>query len=338
MPSTTPSTTRSPSLSAGGAAAGVLAAVEPAGASRPLGRRREDRLVGPSDATRRLVAQAAAAARTDLAVWIVGPPGADHSLVARAVHEWGPRAPRPLEIVSCAAVPEALQGRELFGCAASVYPAIPGAYAGALERAAGGTLLLEDIDHLRNELCATLLRAVPSGVYRREGDNTSRPLSARVVATTSRSGVPELGDLPHHEIRIAPLGERPEDVLPLAAHYLASFAEEAGIRSAGFTADARAFLETERWPGDARELRVRIREALRLCGEAPVSAEALLLARDEVPSFKDAKRAFETRYVVGLLRRCNGNISRAARLARKDRKDFYDVIRRTGVDPSSFRS
>ena len=102
--------------------------------------------------------------------------------------------------------------------------------------------------------------------------------------------------------------------------------------------DARAFLETEPWIGDSRELRGRIREALRLCGEAPVSAEALLLARDDVPSFKEAKRAFETRYVVGLLRRCGGNISRAARLARKDRKDFYDVIRRTGVDPASFRS
>ena len=57
----------------------------------------------------------------------------------------------------------------------------------------------------------------------------------------------------------------------------------------------------------------------------------------EVPSFKEAKRAFETRYVEGLLRRCGGNISRAARLAKKDRKDFYDVIRRTGVDPQLFR-
>jgi two-component system response regulator GlrR len=319
-------------------AGGVLAAVEPPSASRPVGRRREDRLVGPSDATRRLIAEAAAAARTDLAVSIVGPEGADHSLVARAVHEWGPRASRPLEIVSCGAVPEALQGRELFGCAPGVYPAIPGAYVGALERAAGGTLVLEDVDQLRAELRASLLRMLPAGAFRREGDSASRAFSARVVATTSRGVVPELGDLPHHEIRIAPLAERPEDVLPLAAHYLAASAEEIGVRSAGFTSDARAFLETERWTGDARELRARIREALRLCGDAPVSAEALLLARDEVPSFKEAKRAFETRYVVGLLRRCNGNISRAARLARKDRKDFYDVIRRTGVDPSSFRS
>jgi two-component system response regulator GlrR len=82
-----------------------------------------------------------------------------------------------------------------------------------------------------------------------------------------------------------------------------------------------------------------VRQALRLAGNGAISAEALMLSSeaDDVPSFKEAKRAFETRYVVGLLRRCGGNISRAARLAKKDRKDFYDVIRRTGVNPSDFR-
>jgi two-component system response regulator GlrR len=334
-----PSTSRTTGFSGGTAAAGgALAPVEPLPVSRPAGRRREDRVVGPSEATRRLIAQASAAARTDLAVWIVGPEGADQALIARAVHEWGPRASRPLEAVACSAVPEALQGRELFGCAEGVYPAIPGAYLGALERSGGGSLLLEDVDELRADIRSALLRALSAGSFRREGEQATRALSARIVATSSRAGAPDLGELPHHEIRIAPLSERREDILPLAAHYLASFAEDAGLRPGGFSADARALLESEPWTGDARELRGRIREALRMCGEAPVSAEALLLARDEVPSFKEAKRAFETRYVVGLLKRCNGNISRAARLARKDRKDFYDVIRRTGVDPSSFRS
>jgi two-component system response regulator GlrR len=334
-----PSTSRTTGFSGGAATVGgALSAVDSAPASRPAGRRREDRLIGPSEATRRLIAQASAASRTDLAVWIVGPEGGDHALVARAVHEWGPRASRVFEVVACAAVPQALQGRELFGCAEGVYPAIPGAYQGALERSASGTLVLEDVDELRADLRAALLRALSEGSFRREGEHTARPLGTRIVATSCRPAGPELGELPHHEIRIAPLVERREDILPLAAHYLASFAEEAGLRTAGFNADARSFLETEPWSGDARELRGRIREALRLCGDAPVTAEALLLARDEVPSFKEAKRAFETRYVVGLLRRCGGNISRAARLARKDRKDFYDVIRRTGVDPSSFRS
>ena len=333
-----PSTSRTTGFSGATAAVGAAGPVEPTPASRPAGRRREDRLVGPSEATRRLIAQASAASRTDLAVWIVGPAGADHALVARAVHEWGPRAGRTLDVVACSAVPEALQGREVFGCAEGVYPAIPGAYAGALERAASGTLVLEDVDELRPDVRLALLRALAGASFRREGEPSARTLSARIVAASCRPPPPDLGELPHHEIRITPLAERREDILPLAAHYLAAFADEAGLRPGGFDADARAFLETEPWSGDARELRGRIREALRLCGDAPVSAEALLLARDDVPSFKEAKRAFETRYVVGLLKRCGGNISRAARLARKDRKDFYDVIRRTGVDPSTFRS
>ena len=95
----------------------------------------------------------------------------------------------------------------------------------------------------------------------------------------------------------------------------------------------------EEWRGNVRELAERVRQALRLAGNGAISAEALLLSTEgeEVPSFKEAKRAFETRYVRGLLRRCGGNISRAARLAKKDRKDFYDVIRRTGVNPAEFR-
>jgi two-component system response regulator GlrR len=149
-----------------------------------------------------------------------------------------------------------------------------------------------------------------------------------------------LAELHHHEIRIQALAERPEDILPLAAHYLSAFSEEAGFATVGFTAEARNCLLSEPWPGDVLELRERIRHAVRLARGGAVGAEALLLAREgePLPSFKEAKRAFETRYVESLLRRCGGNISRAARLAKKDRKDFYDVIRRTGVNPEDFRT
>jgi two-component system response regulator GlrR len=128
-------------------------------------------------------------------------------------------------------------------------------------------------------------------------------------------------------------------VLPLAAHFLRLYSDEAGVTPTGFTAEARSALLAEPWPGNVRELAERVRQAIRLAGGGAITAEALILAADgeSVPSFKEAKRAFETRYVVGLLRRCGGNISRAARLAKKDRKDFYDVIRRTGIDPSEFR-
>ena len=138
---------------------------------------------------------------------------------------------------------------------------------------------------------------------------------------------------------LAGLNDRPEDILPLAAHFLAEFAEDEGLTAVGFAPDARRCLVEETWSGNVRELRERVKQAVRLSGSGAVSAEALMLSGEgeEVPSFKEAKRAFETRYVESLLRRCAGNISRAARLARKDRKDFYDVIRRTGVDPARFR-
>jgi two-component system response regulator GlrR len=165
-------------------------------------------------------------------------------------------------------------------------------------------------------------------------------LRVRVIVTAIEKpeGSP-LEDIPHHTIDLCPLSERKEDILPLAAHWLRLAADELGVKPVGFTSDARDALLAEPWPGNVRELAERVRQAVQLAGDGSISAEALLLAGEleNVPSFKEAKRAFETRYVVGLLRRCSGNISRAARLAKKDRKDFYDVIRRTGVDPTDFR-
>jgi two-component system response regulator GlrR len=316
---------------------GVVADAEAVVQSEPAGRRREDRIVGASEATRRLIAEASAAARSDLPVWLVAPRGSDEELVARAIHAWGPRSALPLEVLTCAAIPEALQGRELFGCAEGVYPAVPGEHVGALERAARTTLLLEGVERLRADARAALLRALALRAFRREGEARDRKLDARVVIATEQEPPPELAERPWHVIRIRPLRERREDVIPLATHFLRAFSEEAGVTAVGFTADARAYLEEETWSGDVLELRARIREAVRLAGSGAVGPEALMLANVEVPSFKEAKRAFETRYVVGLLRRCGGNISRAARLAKKDRKDFYDVIRRTGIDPESFR-
>jgi two-component system response regulator GlrR len=305
--------------------------------SEPAGRRREDRIVGSSEATRKLIAQASGAARSDLPVWMTGQAGSDKELVARAIHSWSSRSGQELEVLTCSAIPEALQGREVFGCAEGLYPAIPGAYPGALARAAKTTLLLDGVDKLRPEIRQALLQAIARGRFQVEGESSEVPLEARIVCATESTDGIGFGDGPIHEIAILPLDERPQDVLPLATHYLRAFAEDEGIKAVGFSASARVFLEEESWEGDVLDLRSRVREAVRLSGGGAISAEALMLAKEEVPSFKEAKRAFETRYVTGLLRRCGGNISRAARLAKKDRKDFYDVIRRTGVDPEAFR-
>jgi two-component system response regulator GlrR len=322
--------------SASSMAGGAHPDADPA-AGAAAGKSVEDAIVGASEATRKVVAQAMAAARSDLPVWLSGPPGSDREGVARAIHSWSARSRAELTVLACSAIPDALQERALFGCAAGHYPAIPGAHEGILERAASTTALIDGVDALRAPVRDKLLHATALRLLRREGESTDRPLSAKIILASDNRAPSPLAQVPHHEIQLTPLAQRREDVLALAAHYLRLAADEAGVRAIGFTADARDCLLEEPWTGDVLELRARVREAVRLNGSGAVTAEALLLARDKAPSFKEAKRAFETRYVVGLLRRCNGNISRAARLAKKDRKDFYDVIRRTGVDPTDFR-
>ena len=307
---------------------------------RSTGRRRSDRIVGVGHASQLVTDQAMAAARVDLPLLVTGPAGSGKEHISRAVHAWSNRAANPFVVVACSAVDASLLGRELFGCAAGVYPLLQEAHVGALTRADSGTLLIDEFDKLPDAVRSDLVTAIKQGTYQPEGGSSALTLRARIIVTALEK--PErslLEEIPHHSIELRPLSERKEDILPLAAHWLRLAADEVGVKPVGFTSDARDALLTEPWPGNVRELAERIRQAVQLAGDGAISAEALLLAGDleDVPSFKEAKRAFETRYVVGLLRRCGGNISRAARLAKKDRKDFYDVIRRTGIDPTDFR-
>ena len=307
---------------------------------RSMGRRRSDRIVGAGRATQEIVDQAMTLARSDRPILICGPAGSGKDHLARAIHAWGSRAAQPFITVSCATPSAGLLARDLFGCAEATHPQLPEEHVGALARAAGGTLLVDAIDQAPEAVRQTLIQAIADGRFQREGDGAPLALRARVIATcVAAPSRPLFGDLAHHVLLLPPLSARREDVLPLAAHFLRLFSDETGVTPIGFTPEARSALLSEPWPGNVRELAERIRQAIRLAGSGAITAEALLLAAesDEIPSFKEAKRAFETRYVVGLLRRCSGNISRAARLAKKDRKDFYDVIRRTGIDPSEFR-
>ena len=266
-----------------------------------------------------VVDQASSIARSDELIVLSGPSGSGRKHVSRAIHQWSARAGGPLVEVRVAGASEPAQTLELFGDETG---------AGALNRAQGGTLLIENADQLSANTLTRLADAL-----RAAGGRT------RLLATVAQGLEGALAPLGGERIQIAGLSSRTEDILPLAAHFLAEFAADEGVEPVGFSADARRWLIEEPWSGNVRELRERIRQAIRLAGQGAISAEALMLSTegDEVPSFKDAKRAFETRYVEGLLRRCAGNISRAARMAKKDRKDFYDVIRRTGVEPGQFR-
>jgi two-component system response regulator GlrR len=293
-------------------------------AERSLGRRAADRIVGSSAATQRAADQAAAAARAPGPVGLVGPSGSGKTHFARAIHAWSQRAASPFVVVSAAAIPAANQNEEIFGSS------------GAFARAGEGTILIRGLSALSDSIRAAVLRAVE------DGSHEGAAIRARVLASAeAEAELPAAGPGSKWSLlTIKPLSERREDIPALAAQFLASCAEEQGLQPIGFTAEARRWMVDEEWVGNVRELRERVRQSLRLSGTGAISIEALMLSHegDNIPSFKEAKRAFETRYVESLLRRCSGNISRAARLAKKDRKDFYDVIRRTGVTPQDFRS
>lgn len=322
------------------AAAGRTGAADGATTSASPQRRRSERTVKASARTQHALDQAGALARGSAPVVIHGPEGSGRSHFAHVIHEWSPRASQPVLRFSAALTAEGLQARELFGASAASDPLGAGGARGALAEAGDGTLIVERIDLLSPALRSRLAQALRDGQITRDGSTDPVAVRARIVATSEPGAHDLLPGLSAQTLDLAGLGERREDILPLAAHFLAEHAEEQGVEPVGFTVDARRWLVEEPWTGNARELRERVRQAVQLCGDGALSAEALMLSTegDEVPSFKDAKRAFETRYVEGLLRRCSGNISRAARLAKKDRKDFYDVIRRTGVDPTDFRS
>jgi DNA-binding NtrC family response regulator len=313
-------------------------------------------LIGTSPAIRALFEQIKLAGRERYPVWIFGEEGVDQDLVARLIQEASAWTSGTFFALDVAVLPAGLVRREIFGAEAGAIPPLPTSHDGALSRTRQGTLLIEGTESLTKEIQEELAHALSLGRFRRVGGQTEIPVECRVLASGSRpleelarEGriVRSLSDrLSTLEIQVPPLRDRREDVLLIAARALAD-ARDHLERETGQSCPIRTFSEAAQerlrsygWPGNDRELREQVRAALRLSRDEQIQAEDFVLGwseADGLPSFRDAKRAFEKEYVTRLLRLCDGNISRAARLAEKDRKDFYDVMRRNGINPADFR-
>ncbi|MEX2205648.1 MAG: sigma 54-interacting transcriptional regulator [Myxococcota bacterium] len=319
-------------------------------------RRRGDRLVGSSRAVQRVLEQVAVAGRGRFHVFISGEEGSEKELIARLVHEASDWKTGGFFAVDASLVPETLLARELLGSERGALPSLPSESVGAFARTAGGTVLIDRIETLPKDLQHGLALGLGDARYHRVGGGAALPLECRVIGSSSeslealvQSGEldPELGErLRLLEIRIPALRDRRDDILPLAARALVLASDEIerelgrSPKARGFTREALERLRAYNWPGNERELLERVRAALRLTRGEEIDAEDLALgsaASDELPSFRDAKRAFERDYVARVLRLCAGNISRAARIAKKDRKDFYDVLRRNQINPDDYR-
>ena len=242
-------------------------------------------------------------APTDTRVLITGESGVGKEIVAEVIHAWSRRAAGPLVKVNCAAIPENLLESELFGHEQGAFAGAATRRLGRFEEAAGGTILLDEIGELPPAVQASLLRIINDGTFRRLGSAHDVPADARVLATTNRDLEAQIAagrfreDLFYRlnvmEIHLPPLRERPEDILPLATHFIEKFSRQ----KPRFSATVAAGLTRYRWPGNVRELRNAMeRAALLSRGEIvlPEHLPARLVAAPAAPAPEgDAQRLEE---------------------------------------------
>ena len=288
--------------------------------------------------------QAHMAAASDARVLISGETGTGKKAFAQAIHAASSRREGPLVVVTCAEFADGSVDHDLFGTAES-------GGRGLLEAANGGTMVLDEVADLPLAVQARLARALAD--HRLPGDVTGSgaPLDARVIATT-RSNLThqvELGlfreDLLYLlnslHIEIPTLARHREDIPLLVAHFLDGITDAQG-RRLSYAPDAIEFLATAEWPGNVRQLETVVRQNAALTPAPVISREiaenAVGAGATGLPSYDDARDEFARNYLVQLLQITGGNVSQAARLAKRNRTDFYKLLNRHQLSPEEFKA
>ncbi len=316
-----------------------------------MSRRKSDYIVGACAKIEELLTQISIVAQNDVPVIIYGESGTGKELVARAIHYTGKRADRPFVVENCGAIPENLIENELFGHVKGAYTDARTDQKGLFEEAHGGTLFLDEIGELPVTLQVKFLRVLQDGEFKRIGSTRPIRVDVRVIAATNKDLIQAIAEKSFREdlfyrlnvipVHIPPLRERKEDIPLLINHFLTDFNKELGKVVEGFSPAAIQKMMTYQWPGNVRELKNKVKQAMVLTRNNVITAEDLFfhvpVSSNKFQSFKEAKREFEKEYISQVLRICQGNISQAARLAKKDRKDFYDVMKKYGIQPEAFR-
>jgi DNA-binding NtrC family response regulator len=294
------------------------------------------------------------AARCDAGVLLAGETGTGKELFARAIHYLSARARRAFISVNCGAIPTELVENELFGHAAGAYTSATAARSGLVSESEGGTLFLDEIDGLPPLAQVKLLRFLQEREFRPLGSSRTQKADVRVIAASNANLDEALAqgrlrrDLYYRlnvfPIVIPPLRERRRDVPLLAAHFLQKYASEFDKRVTGFDAEAAQRLAGYDWPGNVRELEHVVERAVLLCEGDRIGPADVVLPAPAAPrplSFREAKaqqvEQFERRYLTEILDTCGGNISQAARAAHKNRRAFFELLRKHGLSRTNQR-
>jgi len=288
-----------------------------------------DRIIGRSAKMERLLQMLSKLAAGTAPILLTGESGTGKELFAKSIHQASPRSDGPFVALNCAAIPSELLESELFGHVRGSFSGAERDKKGLLEAAEGGTFFFDEVAELAPALQAKLLRAVEEGAIRRVGETRMRSIDIRVLSATNRNLKEEIAagrfreDLYYRlnvvAVHVPPLRERPEDILPLATHFLRRLGERDGVAYDGFTSEALDAMTRHDWPGNVRELENAIERAVAL-------AESTRIARADLPDdVADAVRGAGER-----LAEAGSPTERASALwgaIVDDGRSFWEVVR-----------
>jgi len=309
-------------------------------------------IITRSPAMEECLQQARMVADTDTRVLITGESGTGKELLARAIHRASSRRDSPFVAINCSAMAEDLLESELFGHEKGAFTGAHRAHKGLFQAAHGGTLLLDEIGDMPMRLQVKLLRVLQEEQVRPVGSTEAVQVDTRVISATHQN----LTELMHAggfredlfyrlnvvNIQLPPLHERREDVPLLVEHFLVRIAAEAGQQRNVYAPEAVEFLVANDWPGNVRQLFNVVRQNVALSPTRVISAEQVRSALGEqaasaLPSFSEARDEFTRNYLSQLLQITGGNVSQAARLAKRNRTDFYKLLGRHQLNPEHFK-
>ncbi len=306
-------------------------------------------IIGRSAAIEGLMIQARQVAPLDTTVLIEGESGVGKELVAQLIHRSSGRSRGRLLDINCGALSEQLLESTLFGYEKGAFTGAAKSAPGYFEEADGGTLFLDEICDMSAKLQASLLRVLQEGTFSRLGSTARKSSNFRLICATNKpleKAVAEghfRADLYYRinvvVLRVPPLRKRPEDVLPIALHFLRYFNGKFGKDVGPLTPEAVARLESAHWPGNIRELKHAIERIVAMKAAGPITADDLgiaSVATDRSPTsgmapFRVAREEFERTYFTDLLAVTAGNISEAARLSGIARQNLYPYLKRLGL-------
>jgi two-component system response regulator GlrR len=298
-----------------------------------------------------LLQQTNQVAQSDFSLLIHSASGTGKELLAKAIHQASNRHDKPFTAINCAAIPEQLLESELFGHTKGAFTGAGNNHVGLFQATDGGTLFLDEIGDMPMSFQVKLLRALQEKEIRPVGSTQSVKIDVRIISATHKNLQQAIIDKTFREdlyyrlnvveLELPPLSQRREDIPLLAQHFLYHVEVKSNSKVKGFSTEAMELLISAPWPGNIRQLQNVVEQSVALSTGPLINASlvrsALREKTSQLPSFQEARDQFERDYLAKLLKMTTGNVTQAARIAQRNRTEFYKLLNRHHLNAEAFR-